>query len=749
MQAVRDAVVLLQRHPALSSVGQPMLDNGGFEIEATIEVSLPSRFRVDGVTPNGIRAIEPCWLTFPVDWPMRAPEVWLREDFPLNLPHINPHKVGQRVNPCLFEGSLDEVLHRFGLERIVDQLSEWLSKAASGQLIDMQQGWEPTRRDSSPSTVVFSAEDAIARVPLDGALLLTRGSYFAYDGTLLAYAAEDMQAVEPAFSQQHYLRRSFKWAGGDLPFLFARCVDDSGAPRVVSEYLPETVEDLPSLLERAASLGARSEQIQSALNRYVFQMTLQRPADADWSSGVFAVVVLLVHRPASLVGSPGRQVEVLPYVVRFILNEQKPLEPVSHAHPAFHSHRVSPALLSLASGLPAEQKRLKLLMLGCGSLGSKVALHLGRAGVGNMTFIDNEVMSPHNGARHALIPRRQMAFNPYKATLMEQALGELGHDDCESYQIDAADLLLNEEMADQLLGQDEAVIIDTTASLLVASAATVSVPLTKVPSRRLVQTGMYAQGKAVYLFAEGAQRSVTAEDLRARLFENCRHDAALRARISGETSDPTRIFVGDNCRSLTMPMTDSKVSRAAAMVGSQLERWLTQEMPVLGQLCFGLEDASGVGMNWTSEELQPSVVLSPAHEDGWTVRVLASVAQAIDVDAKQWGRLETGGALIGHVSHTTRTIIVAGLIDAPSDSKRSESRFILGTTGLVSALRSAHDNSLGHLHFVGTWHSHPMGGKHSSLDRDTLSRIAKDFEGCPAVSLVWTPQGLVVVVEQL
>jgi hypothetical protein len=34
---------------------------------------------------------------------------------------------------------MDEVLHRFGLGAIIDQLIEWLSKAAAGVLID----WEP------------------------------------------------------------------------------------------------------------------------------------------------------------------------------------------------------------------------------------------------------------------------------------------------------------------------------------------------------------------------------------------------------------------------------------------------------------------------------------------------------------------------------------------------------------------------------------------------------------------------------
>lgn len=133
----------------------------------------------------------------------------------------------------------------------------------------------------------------------------------------------------------------------------------------------------------------------------------------------------------------------------------------------------------------------------------------------------------------------------------------------------------------------------------------------------------------------------------------------------------------------------------------------------------------------------------------WTVRVLAYVAEAIDAEAKCWGSAETGGALIGHVSHSTRTVVVSGLIDAPPDSTRFPIKFVLGIEGLVPALKAANSQSLGHLHFVGTWHSHPMGGEHSGLDRQTLNRIAQDFQGVPAVSLVWRADGFVVAVEQL
>jgi hypothetical protein len=128
--------------------------------------------------------------------------------------------------------------------------------------------------------------------------------------------------------------------------------------------------------------------------------------------------------------------------------------------------------------------------------------------------------------------------------------------------------------------------------------------------------------------------------------------------------------------------------------------------------------------------------------------ILHPVAQAIHADALRWGALETGGALVGRISFENRTITIAGLVDAPPDSVREAARFVLGTNGLVQNLRTANAASLGYLAFIGTWHSHPKGGAHSGIDRNTLRGIAEDAGGLPAVSLVWTPTGLRCAVDR-
>lgn len=747
--AIADALHQLQRHRGLIRVGAPKASGASTQIEVDVAVQLPNRSRRNGVSETGVRAVEKCTLVFGSDWPLSAPKPFLRADFPLNLPHINPHRVGELVSPCLFEGSLDELLHRFGLDALVDQLIDWLHKAAAGTLLDLEQGWEPTRRDSCPSTVVFSAEKVAAVVPADGTILVVPAGYVTIDGGLYAIINDELNAqVDPVFYQDVHNDKLGKWGNGHAAAFIARATMTGGHPHVVGHYQPETVVDLATLLDRAAELGIDRDALAQALDGYYGRSILDMQQDSrGWTHGLYAIVILTVQRPASLVGSPGRSVEVLPYVVRYELNAQSLLERNATVHPAFHAHALSPELLARTSGIPSVATLQSLVVLGCGSVGSKIAMHLGRAGFGSMTFVDNESMSPHNAARHALIERASVLIQPRKAALMKTAFESLSHLQSQAFDTDAVTLLVDPEQFAATIPQHAALIVDTTASLQVLVAAAQSTALNQSPTR-LARVVMYGQGRCVAVLLEGLSRAGRVDDLTAFLFECCRSVPELRASIAGDASEPTRIFVGDNCRSLTMPMSDAVVSRSASLAGVQLERWLVDGLPKEATLCAGISDAEGVGMAWSCASLGPTTVLDVTEDGGWNVRILHSVAQAIDADARHWRDLETGGALVGRISFENRTITIAGLVEAPPDSVRQAARFVLGTNGLVQELRTANANSLGYLVFVGTWHSHPKGGAHSGIDRNTLRNIAEDAGGLPAVSLVWTPTGLTCAVDR-
>lgn len=746
MTGLNDALDQLRRHRGVAKVHDPVESDGGTIIQIDIPVALPSRAQAAGVSATGVKALESCFLRFTAQWPLRAPRPYLRTDFPLDLPHINPHQPGHLVSPCIFEGSVDEVLHRFGLDAIVDQMIEWLSKAAAGTLIDLSQGWEPTRRDSCPSTVVFSAERAIEAAPTDGTLLVTRAFYATTkSGGLYGLLATQF---EPQSQDVYYQtpQDKGKVASGRCAAFIARAPVVDGQTRVVATYRPETVNDLDSLLSRATELGIDGAALGKALDDYYGRSILDAAQDArTWKHGLYAVIILLVKRPAPLVGAHGRDVEVLPYVVRYEIDPGDPLRrKATSTHPAFHEHALSTELLARTSGHALPSANPKMVLLGCGSLGAKVGLHLGRAGFGQLTFVDREFFSPHNMARHALVEDLVNSVSTHKAERMKAAFEKLTHRDSHAFNADAVQVLTDAALCAEVMPAD-ALILDTTASLQVLTAASVS---TVLGQRRLARSVMYGQGRSAVLMLEAPDRAVRVDDLTTTVFELCRHFPLIRAAIAGDSTEPTRIFVGDNCRSLTMAMSDATVSRAAAPIALQIERWLADGLPSNAELLIGMTDAAGLGMAWRPVDVPPVTTITVDEDGGWNVRVLSHVVKTIDGEARHHGRNETGGAVVGKISFESRTITIAGLVEAPPDSVRSPNTFILGTEGLVEKLQRAHANSLGHLTFIGTWHSHPMGGNHSGIDRDTLRKIATDAGGLPAVSLVWTPAELRCAVDR-
>jgi hypothetical protein len=320
----------------------------------------------------------------------------------------------------------------------------------------------------------------------------------------------------------------------------------------------------------------------------------------------------------------------------------------------------------------------------------------------------------------------------------------IGHKAVVALHEDVCSIFNTDTVFGEMIPADARLFVDTTASSAVLSAMVGSQSLAS-SGVRLVRASLYSRGRVAAVMLESPGRTVRVDDLIAGLFARAVSDDALRRALAREGLGLSPVFVGQNCRSMTMQMPDSLLSRGASMIAVQLEKWLTTELPPVGVLALGIEDDMGIGCRWTSETVQPT--LSLRHQR-WEVRVLASVVERIHEDAIHWGASETGGGLLGAVSHETRTIVVCGLLAAPPDSKRSSSEFVLGTEGLVDQVRRASDASLGYMAFVGTWHSHPMGGRHSPLDLSTLLKLALQSRGAPIVSLVWKPEGYSVEVGQ-
>lgn len=744
--AAAAAVQEIAAHSTVRAISGLSEHDGYLFASAEVAVSLPSR-AAGGASATGVREVEQVFFQFPPSYPFDGPTVFLREDFPSDLPHVNPHRTGHMVPPCVFQGSLNDLLHTAGIEAIVDQAVNWLERAASGQLMNLDQGWEPTRRGDARVALDFDGDQMVLGLPRDGAPLLVPTSFAQIgEDVLLSLLQGETQPQEFEQSVRSGRKGDTAIVHGRTPVVVAMAPWKDDGPVTFDAYRADTVTDLESLSVRARDLGidptALVAKLESVLSRSL--LTAKNASKWPWPDDFVVGIVLAAKRPVHLIGST-REIEFIPYLLRLKRDQAGPDLSKAKILPAFHVHRISPQLLARTSGHPTADLNQPIAVLGCGSVGSKISMHLGRSGFGKQTVSDKETLVPHNLARHALIGTGP----PNKALQLAIALMALGHMDVAAAPVDIIERLRSVDLQvfAQVVPKDACLIVETTASPQVAAAAT-HATLLDGHSGRLARAFLYNRGQAAVVLLEGKDRYPRCDDLLAELFERCRHDPQLRVAIKGSSADLTEVFVGDNCRSITMPMSDSVVSRSAAAISMELERWLVLGFPAEGQLCAGYAPEGQTGLTWQANSVRRPVVLSAAGDGGWAVRVSDAVVAAIGADAANWTPRETGGALLGHIDTIGRTITIAGLVPAPTDSVRETARFVLGTQGLKQALLDAHANSVGYLHYIGTWHSHPMGGPHSALDRQTLGEIADYAPGLPVVSLVWKPDGLVCEVER-
>lgn len=719
-RAIEQAHHDLRRHKLVSNVSaieSPTL--GKWIIEIEIRLELPSRALAAGVTSTGVKSIETLQMVFTAKYPQDAPELFLRIDFPENTAHINPWKSNDgRLSPCIYEGHLENLLlSGHGISAIVDQAYTWFTKAANGTLIDPKQGWEPVRRETQYGLVVHD-EEVLRSFITD----TSAGAFF---------TCHYLPTVE-GFKFSGYFFENARWRSLDnvnFADFDPRVPTESSVKRcfglllwgdkkeISSNYKPDTAKQLSDLEASASEYG-----FQGKLKAKISDLTKIARLKLQGVEFITVLLVLAVRRPFSLNGSSS-SIELLNYSCELkISSDAEPSE--SSVFPLSHRHMIAPSLLRQLSGSnPISQK---IHILGCGSVGSKIALHMARSGVDEMTLIDTADFSPHNNARHALVDPSLIARK--KVVLLQKALDKMKINSTPLIK----DIVHDEAMYSTIADQDnQIVLIDCTANLAVRSALAHRSIAQNV---RVLACGLYNNGTLGYCMIEGEKRSSRIDDLYVSLIAKSLEDDSVSEALNNTTI--ARQPVGQGCNSFTMQMSDSTLSIHTALMTEFIRKKLENGRLEEGAIFITKFDRNTLAVQ--SEEINVGRITTLTAGQ-WSIRILPSVVSSMSEIAKQYSPKEFGGVVLGRVNFAERTIHVTTLMDAPPDSSSSENEFILGTDGLEKRLEDASMRSNDLIAYLGTWHSHPVGGEASARDHKTLKRIQTLRDGLPTVCLVWTP----------
>ncbi|MCL4759532.1 MAG: Mov34/MPN/PAD-1 family protein [Rhodocyclaceae bacterium] len=732
---MEDAVQQLMRHPSVSNVTVQEKPGGGVVVTADFDTNLPSTWRAQGASPTGVRPVETVEFEFPSDYPLRAPVPTLRPDFNRTLPHINPHRKGDRVPPCTIFGGTLEVLHSEGVYRLYDQVAVWLENAAENKLIDNGPGWEPMRRDSCADFLEVD-DDEVAKVLTPGNAKLYRIHITWPDDSAVSFGwgkRTGPSTLTPSeLAKATAVVRVQEWnvVGS---FFVVCCPEANGAegPKVVDQYQPDSVTNYSDLKLLADQVGCGQ-----ALARFAANLdAVSRSVSSKQSVPIY--LALAVRRPTHLIGLKS-DYELLTYRVDIRPQQGAVLTDDAPARPVLLTTPLSPALLRQASGIETEQVRIELGLVGCGSLGSKVATHVARAGYAPKVLVDNDGFLPHNAARHALFPSQfRRVGNKAK-----QLAGELGEffEGRKPTVFDRSIRLLpfEDKKFNAFFSNENAALLNTTGS------HSVRYFLNDAPFRaRVMEACLLNLGSAAVMTLEGAGRNPSTTDLMAHTFERLRENGLLQRPVTGHEGT---VGVGVGCNSVTLPMTDGNISLVAAGVGQTALRLFEDGLPELGCASIAKIGSDKMSVEWLHDAVGRTHIAGVADSNAWSVRVLDAAHRKMCADVAAHPRVETGGVVVGRVSATLREITIVDVLDAPPDSKRAPNAFTLGVAGLSERIDAYDKSGQGVLWCLGTWHSHLQAFGPSSTDVATANKLKGSIAGA-VVLLIHRPDGYSALVR--
>lgn len=605
-------------HPSVRRVSSEEDSQGAAIVEVDLDIGLGSRYLERGHGENGVQPIETVTLVFPTSYPSKGPYLKLRQDFERNLPHMLSRSPESAPAPCVIDGEAADFVAQRGMRAFVDQVVDWLYKAAHNALMDPDQGWEPIRRDCPEHTFIADPDYLRGLARKEGAGTTLKAATIALDekcNVVRGVVLDELQVFKaPLVSPQ---------VSYHLPSLAIVVHPPANGPdgkRLENaSYAADSVSSIADVYTAARRFGC--------FDRLVAQMNLLGLRLGQKKQSIAVWIILFARRPMRIRDQES-DLEMIGYFA--ICEKPKDVEAKSNVkvYPARHHNAVTKSLLQRMSDRDAED-RPTWGLIGAGSLGSKIALHLGRQGDGPDLVVDMHTMLPHNYARHSLLPeplgpsgsgldKVDWAAFVSKAELLSFGLEKLGQK-CAPLCLDVA--LASHENLNLILDQRRRLLLDTTASHHVPERLCANELADKRP--RLAAASLLGAGSVARLMLEGPKSNPNGVEIEAWSLGHLEKDrelAQLAARTGGRA-----VPIGQGCVSLTAVMSDAKLSVMAATLSECMSGYLDEGLPDDGEVVLGTLQNDGLSRSF--KRYRVGAFRRLKNLDG---HVLASVAGDID-----------------------------------------------------------------------------------------------------------------------
>lgn len=393
------------------------------------------------------------------------------------------------------------------------------------------------------------------------------------------------------------------------------------------------------------------------------------------------------------------------------------------------------------TGTPAQYWRgCHVAIIGCGAIGSTIAMLFARAGVAKLQLYDKGMVKPGLLVRQ-IFDRHQIGYGKTSATRSNVRYIN-PKIDVVAHQKNILDVLRDTDMLRNLFEAD--VIINASASIRVASA--LEYHLRDWPKKHPPILSMVIGHKANTGLMTLAQQNQTgvAQDLNRRLklelanspngnhflneFWPSRVEASRLFQPEPGCSDPTFVGSATDIVVVTGRMLNVASGWLAKGISDRaygFGTYLPAAPQTIAELPLEAEYSWAPDNVFSDPRHGYQSRLSPAAE--------AAMLSWIRKSERQRGvNFETGGVLFGQFDDFLKVIWVTAASGPPPDSTADRNGFVCGTRGVAKMNQEFVARSLGSVSFVGMWHTHPGNAPDPSpIDRDAMARLfdSPDFQG--------------------
>lgn len=658
------------------------------------------------------------------------PIVWvLREDFP-ETPHLLVTPEGLPRAICVDDRHWADARLTWTPAELLVRILSWFKRAAYNDLHDIMQPIDPNMFGNVASLITDRklletvSETELVGISLNADLPVFRlvqereiSSEYLHGNSLsiVSYRLPEqpMGRMTHAPRNLTQLIETVSRAGGDL---------DTALATKLSSWLAIGAEAAKRLNSRFVII--LETPIQSPTNEVIID---RRAFIGSHLAGDIAVHLGLAYAADKAHGSKVGYTKI----VGGQESNRAALETVDLA-PCELQFELDHELATTMSG-KAERERRKVVLVGAGAIGSHVLDVLARQGGYEFSIIDDDLLLPHNLARHTAL---RDDVGKHKANIAAQRVFGILQDCTPKAivaDIETKDSALRTQIDECLDSAD--IVIDATAS--VSAARFLSDHRSKA---RRASVFFNPAGTAGVLLIEPSDRSACLRDLEARYLAFVASEGALKDHMAAPTGKYT--YTGA-CRAITSRIPESNVMALSGLISHGLDQALDEAVSAIK--IWSMSEDGGVRVDMPDiTPIEQFQTLS-----GWTISVDEGLKSSLLQQRAAHLPNETGGFMTGLVDILNQSIHIVDASSAPLDSQSSPRSFTRGRHGVEAELNAVHERSGKQIRYVGEWHSHPDGVRTapSALDMEQLDWLASlfDMDRLPCLMLIVGEENIRVI----